>query len=41
MLCQTFGEILNFHPHLHCLVNDGCFGQPIPAPLGPVNQKGL
>ncbi len=22
---QTFGDLVNFHPHLHCLVTDGCF----------------
>jgi len=22
---QTFGDLVNFHPHLHCLVSDGCF----------------
>jgi len=22
---QTFGDLINFHPHLHCLVTDGCF----------------
>jgi hypothetical protein len=22
---QTFGELVNFHPHLRCLVTDGCF----------------
>ena len=21
---QTFGDLVNFHPHLHCLVTDGC-----------------
>ncbi len=23
---HTFGELINFHPHLHALVSDGCFG---------------
>ncbi len=22
---QTFGNLVNLHPHLHCLVTDGCF----------------
>ncbi len=22
---QSFGDLVNFHPHLHCLVTDGCF----------------
>jgi hypothetical protein len=22
---QTFGDLVNFHPHLHCLVIDDCF----------------
>ncbi len=22
---QTFGNLVNIHPHLHCLVTDGCF----------------
>jgi transposase-like zinc-binding protein/putative transposase len=22
---QTFGDLVKFHPHLHCLVTDGCF----------------
>jgi hypothetical protein len=22
---QTFGNLVNFHPHLPCLVTDGCF----------------
>jgi len=22
---QTFGDLVNFHPHFHCLVTDGCF----------------
>jgi Putative transposase len=22
---QTFGDLVNFHPHLHYLVSDGCF----------------
>lgn len=22
---QTFGDLVNFHPHLYCLVTDGCF----------------
>jgi len=22
---QSFGDLINFHPHLHCLVTDGCF----------------
>ncbi len=22
---QTFGDLINFHPHLHCFVTDGCF----------------
>jgi Putative transposase len=22
---QTFGDLVNFHSHLHCLVTDGCF----------------
>lgn len=22
---QTFGDLVNFNPHLHCLVTDGCF----------------
>ncbi len=22
---QTFGDLVNFHPHLHSLVSDGCF----------------
>ena len=22
---QTFGDVVNFHPHLHCFVTDGCF----------------
>jgi hypothetical protein len=22
---QTFGNLINFHPYLHCLVTDGCF----------------
>jgi len=21
---QTFGDLVNFHPHLHCLISDGC-----------------
>src|SRR5713226_81576 len=25
MSIQTFGDLINFHPHLHCLVTDGCF----------------
>jgi len=27
---QTFGDYLNFHPHLHILITDGAF-QPVPA----------
>jgi transposase-like protein len=32
---QTYGEELNFHPHLHAVITDGCFGRdgtfyPIP-----------
>lgn len=32
---QTYGEEINFNPHTHCLVSDGCFGRdgkfyPIP-----------
>ncbi|MBI4529688.1 MAG: transposase [Deltaproteobacteria bacterium] len=22
---QTFGDLVNFHPHIHCLVTDGCY----------------
>ncbi|WP_022664024.1 IS91 family transposase [Desulfospira joergensenii] len=22
---QTYGDFLNFHPHLHAIVSDGCF----------------
>ncbi len=34
---RTFGDLVNFHPHLHCLVTDGCFNRRKEArkPLPP------
>ncbi|WP_022664040.1 transposase [Desulfospira joergensenii] len=25
MAVQTYGDFLNFNPHLHAIVSDGCF----------------
>ncbi len=24
---QAYGDVLNFNPHLHTIVSDGCFSQ--------------
>ncbi|MGH7972913.1 MAG: transposase, partial [Limisphaerales bacterium] len=40
MTLRTFGEYLDFHPHIHALVADGLFTRPVPLPT-PRNSDDL
>jgi hypothetical protein len=40
MSIQTFGDLVNFHPHLHAIVTEGCFdkqGDFLPIPRVPAH----